>query len=186
MMVQYSFHPDGPLLCYTKEFAYSPEHHSCIWQHGKPNPFACRSLWQEHDAAGSSPFSLRLSVCDHFKTAVFSMHLGRDITVADAAPTHAVCRGPTRQSTHDKENSRRVDESILLRRIGPLAKALDFAIHKRRMSGTVVLLNRWIVHTFPQLYPVKMVFLRCRQCNITIIHHISSIREYGSCFWCDD
>ena len=54
----------------------------------------------------------------------------------------------------------------------PFAKAMDFAIHKRRMSGTVVLLNRWIVHTFPQLYPVKMVFL-------------SSIREYGSCFWCD-
>ena len=46
------------------------------------------------------------------------MHLGQDITVADAAPTHAVCRGPTRQSTHDKENSRRVDESILPRRIG--------------------------------------------------------------------
>ena len=118
MMVQYSFHPDGAILGYTKAFAYSPEHHSCIWQHGKPNPFARRSLWQEHDAAGSSPFSLRLSVCDHSKTAVFSMHLGRDITVADAAPTHAVCRGPIRQSTHDKENSRRVDESILPRRIG--------------------------------------------------------------------
>ena len=54
----------------------------------------------------------------------------------------------------------------------PFAKAMDFAIHKRRMSGTVVLLNRWIVHTFPQLYPIKKVFL-------------SSIREYGSCFWCD-
>ena len=54
----------------------------------------------------------------------------------------------------------------------PFAKAMDFAIHKRRMSGMVVLLNRWIVHAFPQLYPVKMVFL-------------SSIREYGSCFWCD-
>ena len=67
----------------------------------------------------------------------------------------------------------------------PLARALDFAIHKRRMSGTVVLLKRWVVHTFPQFYPVKMVFLRCRQCNIAITHQISSTREYESCFSCE-
>ena len=51
--------------------------------------------------------------------------------------------------------------------------------------GTIALLNTWVIHTFPPVYPVRMLHLRCRRCNITITHRPSSLREYGTCFWCN-
>ena len=123
------------------------------------------------------------------------MHLGRDI---QSLTLHQLMQYAEDQPGNPHMTKKIVDELMspfslegleLISRSfhvdHPLARALDFAIHKRRMSGTVVLLKRWVVHTFPQFYPVKMVFLRCRQCNITITHQISSIREYGSCFSCE-
>ena len=57
----------------------------------------------------------------------------------------------------------------------PFAKAMDFAIHKERMSGMITVLNRWSIRLFPPLPCSKWVIrLDCKQCDISIEYRLFS------------
>ena len=47
----------------------------------------------------------------------------------------------------------------------PFAKAMDFAIHKERMSGTITLLNPWSIRLFPPSCSKWVIRLDCKQCD---------------------
>ena len=56
----------------------------------------------------------------------------------------------------------------------PFAKAMDFAIHKERMSGTITLLNRWSIRLFPPPCSKWVIRLDCKQCDISIEYRLFS------------
>ena len=67
----------------------------------------------------------------------------------------------------------------------PFAKAMDFAIHKEQMSGTITLLNRWSIRLFPPPCSKWVIRLDCKQCDISIEYRLFSTRKYLGCYWCD-
>ena len=56
----------------------------------------------------------------------------------------------------------------------PFAKAMDFAIHKERMSGRITLLNRWSIRLFPPPCSEWVMRLDCKQCDISIEYRLFS------------
>ena len=69
----------------------------------------------------------------------------------------------------------------------PFAKAMDFAIHKERMSGMITVLNRWSIRLFPPPSLVLSGWFVWIVNNVTLVlsTDYSAPRKYLGCYWCD-